>query len=304
MDLISFGTVYLEIVFGHLDRLPQPGEEIFSDSFAFSLGGAVTTPVAAARAGATAGLATLLGDDLGSSLVVEYCCREGVDLSQSEQVAGPVTGITVVLNFGGDRAFLSHHPPRSPGLVPDARRWPDILRRARPAWCYLHAGLHARKVLEQAHALGTKVALDVNLEEADRFPDEVARCARLADLFLPNEEELLRLTRLPDLGRAMDLVGSWSPLVVVKRGVAGAIAVEQGKATDVAEGVEDVVVEDRTGAGDAFAGAMIAALVRGAGLLDAVAAGNAAGSAAVARLGAAGELPIPGLAVAGTKEPR
>jgi sugar/nucleoside kinase (ribokinase family) len=78
----------------------------------------------------------------------------------------------------------------------------------------------------------------------------------------------------------------------VKRGPAGAIAVEEGKRAEVTEGLEDVVARDRTGAGDAFAGAMIGSLVRGAALLEAVAAGNAAGSRAVARLGAVGEMPV------------
>ena len=38
MDVISFGSVFLEIVFGHLERLPLPGEEIYVDPFAFSCG--------------------------------------------------------------------------------------------------------------------------------------------------------------------------------------------------------------------------------------------------------------------------
>ena len=59
MDVISFGSVFLEIVFGHLERLPLPGEEIYVDPFAFSCGGAVTIAVAARRAGASAGLATV-----------------------------------------------------------------------------------------------------------------------------------------------------------------------------------------------------------------------------------------------------
>ena len=75
-------------------------------------------------------------------------------------------------------------------------------------------------------------------------------------------------------------------------GPGGAIAVERGESTEVTEGLEDVVARDRTGAGDAFAGAMIGTLVRGAGFLEAVAAGNTAGSEAVARLGAAGEVPV------------
>ena len=46
MEVISFGSVFLEIVFGHLERLPLPGEEIYVDPFAFSCGGAVTIAVA------------------------------------------------------------------------------------------------------------------------------------------------------------------------------------------------------------------------------------------------------------------
>ena len=149
-QVISFGSVFLEIVFGHLERLPLPGEEIYVDPFAFSCGGAVTIAVAASRAGATAGLATVLGDDLGSRVVTQHSLCEGVDLSPSRRVTGPAVGITVVLNFNRDRAFVSHMPPRPPGLAPEVERWLEVLQRVRPAWCYLHAsarrgGLLARR---------------------------------------------------------------------------------------------------------------------------------------------------------------
>ena len=292
MDVISFGSVFLEIVFGHLERLPLPGEEIYVDPFAFSCGGAVTIAVAARRAGASAGLATLLGDDLGSRLVTEHALCEGVDLSPSHRVTGPVVGITVVLNFNRDRAFVSHMPPKPPGLVSEVERWQEVLQRTRPAWCYLHAGPAVVDFLHEARAIGTRVALDLNFGVIDEHPEEVVQCVRLADVFLPNEEELKRLTRSQDLAEAMASAAAWCPRLVVKRGPAGAIAVEAGKPTEVTDGLEDVVAKDRTGAGDAFAGAMIGTLVHGAGLLEAVAAGNAAGSKAVARLGAAGEVPV------------
>src|SRR5262249_20358459 len=41
MDLIVFGSVFLELVFSHVPALPGPGEEIYSDEFAMSCGGAV-----------------------------------------------------------------------------------------------------------------------------------------------------------------------------------------------------------------------------------------------------------------------
>ena len=292
IEVISFGSVFLEIVFGHLDKLPLPGEEIYVDPFGFSCGGAITIAVEASRAGASAGLATLLGDDLGSRLVVEQSLREGVDLSPSRRVSGPVAGITVVLNFNGDRAFVTHMPPAPADLAPETDRWLEILRRERPAWCYLHANDRMGPFLREARALGTRVSLDLNFGSIDRYPDAVVDCARLVDVFIPNEEELLRLTRSEDLGEAMALAGSWCPRVVVKRGPAGAIAVENGKPTEVTEGLEDVVAMDRTGAGDAFAGAMIGSLVRGTTLLEAVEAGNRAGSRAVARFGGVGEMPV------------
>ena len=36
LDMISFGSVFLELVFGHVRTLPGPGEEIFTDEFAVS----------------------------------------------------------------------------------------------------------------------------------------------------------------------------------------------------------------------------------------------------------------------------
>ncbi|MGH9104887.1 MAG: carbohydrate kinase family protein, partial [Acidimicrobiales bacterium] len=291
LDVVSFGSVFLEVVFGGFDRLPGPGEELFVEPFAFSLGGAVTSATAARQAGAAVGLASVLGDDLGSRLLTEHCARVGVDLSLSETVSGPTAGITVVLNFDGDRAFITHMPSLSPG-APKCEHWARVLEQEQPAWCYLHAGPQVVGLLRRARELGTRVAVDVNLEEVAEFPAVVVECARLAGVFVPNETELVRLTGSPGLEEAISVAASWCPLVVVKRGAKGAVAVEKGVATEVSEGLLDVVVKDRTGAGDAFAGATIASLAKGAGLVEAVGAGNAAGSEAVARLGAAGPLPV------------
>ena len=116
-------------------------------------------------------------------------------------------------------------------------------------------------------------------------------CARLADVFLPNAEELLRLTGATSLAAAIDTAVSWGPPVVVKRGANGAIVAGQpGRAgqAEVTEGIRRVRVRDRTGAGDAFAGALIGALCKGASITEAAAAGNAAGSDTVSPAGGRG----------------
>ena len=295
LDLLSFGSVFLEIAFGHTDQLPRPGEEIYIDSFAFSCGGAVTSAVAASRAGAVGGLATVLGDDLGSRLAERLCLAEGVDFSLSRRVEGAVAGITVVLNYDGDRAFISHMPRRPACEGPEPKRWVEILDQVRPSWAYLHASPDVLGVLRKAREVGTKVALDVNLEEIEAFPEAVIECARLAELFLPNEEELRRITGSADFKEGLGTAASWCPLVVAKRGRDGAVVADGRGVTEVSDGLLDVEVKDLTGAGDAFAGALIGSLAKGARLFEAVRAANAAGSEAAGRLGATGPLDVPAL---------
>jgi ribokinase len=298
LDMISFGSVFLELVFGHVHKLPLPGEEVLTDDFAISCGGAVTSASAAARGGAQAGLCTVLGEDLGSRMVTEYCAGLGVELSPSVRVRRRSAGISVVLNFDGDRAFITNVPPRAAGEQPEIDRWRAVLRHERPRWCYLHAGRGVPDFLRDARELGVKVVLDVSLGD-ERYRETVIECVRLADIFVPNGDELLRLTGADAIGEALAAAGAWGTVLVVKRGAAGAIVAGPDGMTEVAAGVRRVQVRDLTGAGDAFAGAMIAALLRGTPLAEAVVTANSAGSEAVARLGAVGEIEVAGIGAAG-----
>lgn len=293
--MISFGSVFLELVFGNIGGLPEPGQEIFTDDFAISCGGAVSCATAARRAGVTAGLCTLLGDDLGSQVVFEHCEREGIDLSATGWVHRRVTGITTVFNFDGDRSFVTHVPPRPAGEPPDSARWCDVLRTYRPAWSYLHAGPDVKDFLRQARELGLKSLLDVSPGMAGEFAADVIDCVRLADVFVPNQAELALLTATDEPESAVAEAARWGTPVVIKRGADGALLVGPDGVLPVTAGIAAVEVADRTGAGDAFAGALIAELVRGTELPLAVAAANAAGSQAVSRLGAVGPVQVEGL---------
>jgi sugar/nucleoside kinase (ribokinase family) len=288
VDMISFGMLFLELVFGQLDGLPGPGEEVFTDEFAISCGGAVTSATAAAAAGAKAGVCTRLGDDVGSQVAQEHCLAVGVDLATSIRMSRPTAGITAVLNFAGDRGFVSHVPPRGSSEQPELERWLDVIRSVRPAWCYLHAGRGVPALLREARALGCQVMLDISLGD-EREGDVITECIRLANVFVPNTDELLRLTGTADLGQAVAAASAWGTQLVVTRGPAGALITHaDGTYTEVSQGVRQVTVKDLTGAGDNFAGALIGALVGGSPLADAVVVANRAGSESVGQLGAIG----------------
>jgi sugar/nucleoside kinase (ribokinase family) len=294
-QIVVLGGFFLELVFGHVEGLPGPGEEIFTDEFALSCGGGVTVADAAARGGARAALVACLGRDLGTEVLERHCARAGIDLGYCERVDRPVAGITVVVNFAGERAFISHLPDGFAGRrEQEAEHWRAVLEASRPDWLEIHAGVGVAPVLEHAKSLGVRVALDASVNAMERDLDSVRRCVELADLFVPNETELMRLTGAPSLELAASVATGWCEQLVVKRGPAGALLATPGRRELIADGLEDVEVLDRTGAGDAFIGAMLAALVGGEELEKAVVAGNAAGSAAVARYGGVGAVEMEG----------
>jgi len=287
MDLIAFGPVFVELVFGAVPAMPGPGEEVYSDAFAVSCGGAVSVVSAAKGVGAVAGLATELGGDFADRIVERHCTTVGVDISPSRRTASSATGVTVVLNAGRDSAFLSHMPPRGRSVDTPAW-WSEVVDRYRPRWVYLHARAGARSFIETARRLGCHVAVDTDLRTVTRAPGTVSDCAAAADLFVPNRTELSLLTGTEDVLQAVEGLGIPATTVIVKAGPAGAFLVQKGTLDHVEAGLVDVQVEDTTGAGDAFAGALLGRLAGGADMLVALEAANRAGSAAVSRLGALG----------------
>ena len=169
------------------------------------------------------------------------------------------------------------------------------MRSRKPAWCYVHAGPGVAQFLRVAREQGSKILLDVSHNEINQAPADVLECIPLADVFTPNRAELLHLTGAASLEAAVTTAAAgarprssrWARTARWCRGPDGVVP--------VTEGVTPVEVADLTGAGDSFAGALIGELLRGAPLVRAVAAANAAGSAAARRLGAVGPVQVEGL---------
>jgi sugar/nucleoside kinase (ribokinase family) len=292
VDVLAFGSVFVELVFGTVPTLPGPGEEIYAEQFAISCGGgAVSVATAARQADAVAGLATALGDDFGSGVIEAHCARAGVDTSACRRVAGGMSGVTVVMNYAGDRSFLSHMPPRA-RAENDPAWWPEAVTAHRPGWIYLYASPRAMPAIRAAREVGCNVAVDTEPGTIARSPAAVFECAAAADIFLPNHRELALLSGGGDLKDQLKVLDAPDTTVIVTEGANGAVLASRGRVERIAAGVRELEVVDRTGAGDAFAGALLGSLARGRDMAAAVEAGNAAGSAAVARLGAVGPVVI------------
>ena len=132
--------------------------------------------------------------------------------------------------------------------------------------------------IDVAHSAGARVLLNA-------APSGVlaGRAMPHVDVLIVNEGEAAELGG-DSLRRA---VGA----LVVTLGAAGSVVYERDRATRIEPHRVEAV--DATAAGDAVVGAAAFALARGASVVDAIRLGNAAGAAAVTKMGARPSLPTP-----------
>ncbi|MER6287262.1 carbohydrate kinase family protein [Streptomyces sviceus] len=146
--------------------------------------------------------------------------------------------------------------------------------------------------LESARSRGVRVSLDPAsagfLREVG--PDRFLSLIEGVDVLLPSRDEACLLTGLPDVADAAAKLSRHVPLVVAKQGAEGALIARSGTVYAHVPAVA-ATPRDTTGAGDAFTGAFLAALLAGAAPEDAAAEGCRAGALAVERVG--GRPPVP-----------
>ena len=96
---------------------------------------------------------------------------------------------------------------------------------------------------------------------------------RFVDVFLPNEREACKIAGTEDLEAAIENLAGWVPLLVVKLGRKGAMAVQEGKR--VVSPALQVAAVDTVGAGDAFNAGLAVGISEGKDLTEAIALGVA-----------------------------
>ncbi|MFC8421115.1 carbohydrate kinase family protein [Streptomyces sp. NPDC057236] len=110
------------------------------------------------------------------------------------------------------------------------------------------------------------------------------------DVLLPSRDEACLLTGASEVADAAARLSRHVPLVVAKQGAEGALLARSGEVYARVPAVP-AVPRDTTGAGDAFTGAFLAALLAGAGPEQAAREGCRAGAQAVEHIG--GRPPAP-----------
>ena len=272
-DLILRGGA-VEPAFGQAERL--------IDSADLTIGGSgAITACGAARLGLRTAIAGVLGDDEFGRFMVQAMSERGVETAGLVVDPGARTGLTVILARDQDRAILTF-PGAIAALEPRTVD-PVLLARARHVHVssfFLQSGLTPGlgKLLATVRRRGGSTSLDPNWDPSERWDGGLWELLEDVDILLPNAVEAVRIAGCADPGEAAHRLAARGPLVAVKLGAEGALAVRVG--VDVVRVGAPAVgaVADAVGAGDSFDAGVLAGLLDGQPLERALALGCACGA--------------------------
>lgn len=285
--VVCIGVATIDAVV-EVDRLPDVDDRVAGLDGRLAGGGvAATAAVTLARLGVPVAFVGRVADDAAGRWIRDDLAAEGVDVDGLRLAEGrsPVSAVLIQRGSPG-RALAPFPGSAGPIELGDA----DLDRCRGAEWIHLdHAGLVARPLLTTI--VRTPISFDGGVDVPDLALAGV-------DLYAPTEAALLRRYPGRPVDEAMAAALDEGPrLVVVTRGASGSVALERDQATRSSSRSEapafavDTPGGSTLGAGDVFHGALLAALVGGASVPEALVRANACAALACRDLDGRGGIP-------------
>lgn len=293
-DIVSVGEAMIE--FNQI----EPGKPEFRQGFGGDTSNAI---IAAARQGARTAYATRVGADAFGDLLLDLWQRERVGTQAVERDAQAATGVYFVTHSQHGHAFSYLRAGSAASRMTAAALPAELIRGAR----FVHVSGISQAISNSACdtvfsaiALAregqAQVVYDSNLRlklwSLERARAVIRETISLCDLFLPSLEDAVLFTGLSEADPIVDwCLKAGAPTVVLKLGKDGAIVATAQERLRISG--HDVDAVDATGAGDCFAGALMARLVDGDTLGEAARYANAAAALTTTGFGAVAPIPSP-----------
>jgi sugar/nucleoside kinase (ribokinase family) len=284
LDLLTVGESFEDLVFYDLRRLPAPGEEMKTRRFAHTFGGgALITAVAAARLGLRCRVATGLSAD-----AVRRLRRETIGISNMLRPGEP-HAVTAALSTSRERSFATFE-----GANPRLEARYSRALRGRPAR-HVHFAFsprHPRRwraLVRRLRKAGVTTSWDAGWNESLADDHGFLELLCGVDYALLNESEARLYSRRRSLAGALRFFARRSRNTIVKLGPRGCRWV--GPRVDLAAEAPRVRSIDTTGAGDAWNGGFLSALLRGQRPIECLRLANRVGALSTRQAGGIDGLP-------------
>lgn len=287
-DVAIVGEINSDLILYGLPRDLPEEREILATDFTMTLG---SSSAILAHNLALLGSKVSFSSRVGPDALGEMCCRRlleaGVDMSHVVHSSeGSSTGVTLILPLEKTRRILTYPGVMFEMGIEDL----DLSYLAQAKHFHLSSLFLHRKLFPDIPELfaemrrrGLTTSLDTNDDPEGQWESVLPAILPKVDVLFCNEQELAHIAKTPNLEVAATRVSAVAPLLVLKRGSAGASAYTKGQRIDVR--AIRVAVTDTVGAGDTFDAGFLHKWVCGTPLEGCLRFGNVTGALSVTRPG-------------------
>lgn len=273
LDCTVVGDIFMDLVV-HVDRewgQLNYGGTSYSDFSKIEFGGSGNVAVGLSLLGAKVSLVGKAGNDLFGKLYIENLKKNKVIPRVFFDKRSQTGSVLVFVHNQKERSFIVFRGANDSLSVSEIEKTDKLIRRSR----YVHftgyslinnpqrnAILHA---IELSRKYNRKIVFDPGAHNIIRQePKLFKRILDFCDIFIPNLDEAFAITDTKNLEDAIDRLRDRVPLVALKCAKDGCILISHRDILRIP--VSKVNCIDPTGAGDAFAAALIYGISNGLSL--------------------------------------
>jgi len=286
-DVLTAFDICVDFLVDLGSTVPEFGQkEKLVDGYGLEMGGsACIFACQCAKLGlVTTGVGSVGHDSFGTFM--RDCLEKGGVDTTNLRPTDEKTALTLSLNKpDGDRGMLTYMGAIDTvegqwllELLPHTRHLHIcsyfLLKKLQPAY---------PAILQKAKELGVTISLDTNWDPDETWASGVQEILPYVDIFLPNENELMLISRCDTVGAALKYAGQIVPTVVVKCGEEGAYAISNGNMYK--HNAAKVTVADTVGAGDSFNGGFVYGFLKGLPVEECLRVATTCGSKSVTKPG-------------------
>lgn len=292
-EIVCLGEALIE-----LNQLPEKGKHLFHSSF----GGDVSNvAIAIARQGSSAGIISLVGEDLFGDQLLELWQREGVNHTHVSKISNASTGIYFVTHDSRGHHFSYFRKDSAASQITPENLPSAYIASAK----FLHFSAISQAISSSSNDVvnasikiaaenSVLISYDTNLRlklwSLEEARETIQQTIPYVDFLFPSLEDSILLTGLKEPTAIVDYyLKNGAKLVALKLGAEGVLlGTEDGIHRIPGKAVETA---DATGAGDIFDGAFLSEWLKTRNPLESAQYANAA--AALSTIGFGAVEPIP-----------
>lgn len=254
-DVLVIGELNVDLILNQIESFPQIGKEILAKQMVLTLGSSSAIFACnLSSLGAKVAFIGKLGKDIFGDLVIKILEEKGVDTSMIIRREELATGATIVLNAEEDRAMITHPGAMDQLSISDiSTEQFSLAKHLHFSSCFLQPAFKNDLTIlfSKAKNMGLSTSFDPQWDPQEQWNLNLKDILPFVDVFLPNEKELLKLTKKKTMEGALESLNDLGSALIVKMGNKGSLSLYEGRTLFKPSFLNENVV-DAIGAGDSF----------------------------------------------------